>query len=165
MGNEQSQVAGEYTEPEELPGGTREVRLTVYKLPFFGAGAVGGYHSGVVLDGREWSFGGGDGPGTGVYSCTPERNECYTFKQRVVMGTTTASDAELSTVLQRLAAEWPRGSYKLLERNCNHFSSHLLKELVGRPAPAFVNQLAEGLVVGPIKAQSRSRSPPFRCAP
>jgi hypothetical protein len=51
MGNAESQVAGEY-EPPELPANVHEVRLTVYTLPFPGAGFLGGYHSGVVVDGR-----------------------------------------------------------------------------------------------------------------
>jgi hypothetical protein len=36
------------------------------------------------VDGREWSFGGGDDDGTGVYPCRPECNDMYKFKERLV---------------------------------------------------------------------------------
>jgi hypothetical protein len=144
MGNADSkQQAGDYVAPTDLPAGTQEVRLTVYKLPFIGS-LLGGYHSGVVVNGCEWSFGGGDAPGSGVYECEPEMNDQYTFKQRVVMGTTDRPAGEIDALLAEMAAQWPQRGYRLLEHNCNHWSTALLMELVGKPTPHFVNKLAEG---------------------
>ena len=129
------------------------MRLSVYKLPVFGAGFVGAYHSGVVVNGLEWSFDGGDDVRTGVYSCAPEFNSQYTFKQRVIMGTTTKSADEIDSLLHRMMGEWPMAGYNLLERNCTHFSSALSVALVGKPSPPFVNALAARMALAPIKSQ------------
>ena len=52
-----------------------EVELSVYTLGQKGSIAerAGAYHTGLVVDGVEWAFGGGDGPGTGVWSQEPGR--------------------------------------------------------------------------------------------
>jgi hypothetical protein len=141
MGNADSkQVRGEYVAPE-LPPGVHEVRVSVYKLPFAIGTLLGGFHSGVVVHGREWSFGGGQAAGTGVYECEPEMNMNYKFKERIPMGTTERPAAEVDAIVAEMKQEWPMTCYQLLEHNCNHFTNALLLRLLGKPAPFFINKL------------------------
>jgi hypothetical protein len=133
---------GDYTAPVGLPSGHQEKRLSVYKLHFFSGGVVGAMHSGVVVNGEEWSFGSGVA-GSGVFTCEPEQNEDFIFKHRLVMGVCEKPPSDIDAILIRKQAEWQSSSYSVLERNCNHFTSDLLMELVGKPAPAFVNSLAQ----------------------
>ena len=45
---------------------------------------VGFYHSGLEIDGREWTFGSGAGSGTGVFECRPR--EVPAFRKAVPLG-------------------------------------------------------------------------------
>ena len=161
MGNSNKQAArqqpgpGLYSSPSSLPPGSLEIRLTVYKLPYISA--FGGYHSGVVIGNREWSYGGGgDSDDSGVYWCVPEKNTAYTFKKRIIMGVVDHDKMKnMETIIARLQTEWRARDYILLERNCNHFSSTLLMELVGKPSPSFVNELAESLMIANVQKKCR----------
>ena len=162
-----------------------EVELSVYTLGQKGSIAerAGAYHTGLVVDGVEWAFGGGDGPGTGVWSQEPGRlppsfGNCA-FKELIVLvfpfcGISSLhlsrlcflrvysritllaasketiklglskplTPAQLRSLIQQLAAEWPQRSYSLVTRNCNHFSAALSERLGAQPPPQWINSLA-----------------------
>jgi len=153
-GNQGSQTAGDYTQPQ-YPEGEREVRVTTYKIP--GIGFVGGYHSACVLDGKEHSFGGCDS-GTGVYWIRPETAEQYNFKERIIMGTTKLSVEETDNIVREMARsqDWQGTSYHLTRNNCNHFASQLCWRLTGKRPPVWINKLAKGIADGEDKQARRS---------
>uniref|UniRef100_A0A7S4UVY4 PPPDE domain-containing protein n=1 Tax=Alexandrium monilatum TaxID=311494 RepID=A0A7S4UVY4_9DINO len=144
---------GEYQEPC-LPEGVLEVRLSVYKLGFtgfgyldsLGASIAGAYHSGVVVGGEEWSYGGHDEEHqTGVYRGRPEVNPEYMFYQRIIIAQVNLARHETTKLVRKLAAEpeWSGARYDLIEHNCNHFASDLCWLLAKKRPPEWVNETAE----------------------
>mmetsp|Transcript_54283 Transcript_54283/g.108120 ORF Transcript_54283/g.108120 Transcript_54283/m.108120 type:complete len:400 (-) Transcript_54283:50-1249(-) len=146
---------GEYQEPD-LPEGQLEVRLSVYKLSMTGmalvdsmsAGLAGAYHSGTVIAGEEWSYGGHDDErSTGCYRSTPETNDEYIFYKRIIMGRINGTREQVLRKARSLAMlpEWIGSRYDLIEHNCNHFSSDLCWHLMGKRIPDWVNETADHL--------------------
>eukprot|EP01062_Namystynia_karyoxenos_P072935 TRINITY_DN6961_c0_g1_i2.p1 TRINITY_DN6961_c0_g1~~TRINITY_DN6961_c0_g1_i2.p1 ORF type:complete len:407 (+),score=75.87 TRINITY_DN6961_c0_g1_i2:74-1222(+) len=129
----------------DVPG-PHEVSLSVYSL-----GPVG-YHSAVVVIGRELYYGGHEAAGapphlanrTGVLSCRPERGPIGAFYARLPMGQSALSSVAARRAITGMMAEWTRAAYHLLQHNCNHFAEAALAALgcPGRP-PAWVNRTAD----------------------
>lgn len=154
MGNEGSQP-GTYEEPV-LPEGVLEVRLSVYKIKItgssfvdtLGSGILALYHSGIVVAGREWAFGGHDAEGSsGVYVTRPEQNPDFMFYQRVIMGQVQATMQQANMKLKEIArsGKWSGTSYDLTAHNCNHFTSDVCWLLLKKRPPAWINQTADQL--------------------
>lgn len=154
MGND-AVKAGQYV-PPDLPEGELEVRMSVYKLKLTGMGVIdelgssmlGAYHSGLVVAGEEWSFGGHDQEGiSGVYTAVPEMNEEYSFYDRVIMGTVRKTKRQVQGEILNLAANprWSGLSYELTKRNCNHFASDACWLLLKKRPPEWINKTAEGI--------------------
>mmetsp|Transcript_39385 Transcript_39385/g.76504 ORF Transcript_39385/g.76504 Transcript_39385/m.76504 type:complete len:270 (+) Transcript_39385:45-854(+) len=142
MGNEPGKP--EPYVPPDLEEGEYEIRVNVYKLKGIG-GMVGGYHSAIaIFPKEEWSFGACE-KGTGVYRCNSEGNTQYSFYKRHIVGRFKLDMGQFRSLIRRLMAEWPGNSYNLTERNCNHFSSELLWNLVKRRPPEYINELSENL--------------------
>ncbi|CAK9098884.1 unnamed protein product [Durusdinium trenchii] len=144
---------GDYHEPQ-LPKHVFEVRLSIYTFDLTGvsllnslsSNVTGAYHSGLVVAGEEWSFGGHDETGqSGVYNCTPEMNPEYQFYDRIVMGRVRGSLQQVQDVIFQLgrADEWTGPRYQLFENNCNHFCSDLCWALLRRRPPDWINRTAE----------------------
>ncbi|KAI2620843.1 PPPDE putative peptidase domain-containing protein [Xylaria nigripes] len=101
-------------------------------------------HSGVVINGKEYAYGGHDKRGvTGVYWTRP-RSETHgeTFRTEILQGFTFATQAEIDSIIRRASIEFDGADYNLLTRNCNHFTSYLCRELTGRPGPGWLNRAA-----------------------
>ncbi|RPA99367.1 DUF862-domain-containing protein [Choiromyces venosus 120613-1] len=101
-------------------------------------------HSGVVINDREYAFGGHDRRGlTGVYWTKPKTEPPGgTFRSEILHGFTYASDQEIEEIIRDASNEFLGPTYNLLTRNCNHFTSHLCMALTGQAAPAFLNRAA-----------------------
>mmetsp|Transcript_104571 Transcript_104571/g.295888 ORF Transcript_104571/g.295888 Transcript_104571/m.295888 type:complete len:360 (-) Transcript_104571:86-1165(-) len=154
MGNDAS-VPGSYKEPE-LPADVLEIRVSVYKLSIsgmdvldaIGAGILGTYHTGLVVAGDEWSYGGHNYEGkSGVYKIAPEMNSEYIFYQRIVMGQVVGTPQSMLDSIRRFATtpKWAGPCYDLLERNCNHFTSDLCWQLLKKRPPEWINSTANEL--------------------
>ncbi|KAF4122325.1 DUF862 [Geosmithia morbida] len=101
-------------------------------------------HSGVVINGKEYAFGGHDQPGlTGVYWTKPKTEPPGgTFRCELLHGFTLASDQEIDAVVRSVSDEFTGTSYNLLTKNCNHFTSHLVEKLTNTPGPGWLNRAA-----------------------
>ncbi|KAK0729118.1 PPPDE putative peptidase domain-containing protein [Apiosordaria backusii] len=101
-------------------------------------------HSGVVLNQKEYAYGGHDRPGiTGVYWTKPGTlPPGGTFRCEILHGFTLATPAEIDSIIKRASEEFLGSSYNLLTRNCNHFTSYLCEKLTGRPGPGWLNRAA-----------------------
>lgn len=154
MGSDASK-AGDYVEPE-LPDDVFEVRLSIYKLKLtglgvlddMGSGMLGTYHSGLVVAGEEWAFGGHEQEGiSGVYTTAPEMNSEYSFYQRLIMGKVHMSKSDVHSAILDLASspQWAGPRYDLTQRNCNHFASDACWLLLNKRPPEWINKTAEGI--------------------
>jgi hypothetical protein len=144
--------------PDAPPPPGEKVILHVYdlnpdatqRMPF----GMGVYHSGVFVFGSEWSFGGGQGSGTGVFSSTPKDVPNAVFKEAIVIGETRMKYKEFQTLIEKMKREYAQTSYHLTGRNCNHFANDLCKRMTGNSIPSWVNRAASignlfsGLVPG-----------------
>jgi len=121
-------------------------------------------HSGVVINDREYAFGGHHRRGlTGVYWTKPKTEPPGgTFRSEILHGFTYASDQEIEEIIRDVSStflpshrllsrftyseqasnEFLGPTYNLLTRNCNHFTSHLCMALTRQAAPAFLNRAA-----------------------
>ena len=80
---------------------------------------------------KEWSFRFCEN-GSGVFNCPVSKNPMYTYRERIVLGETECTIAQVNRILRELRREWPGCSYNFISRNCNHFCD-LLCERLGVP--------------------------------
>ncbi|KAK3500864.1 PPPDE putative peptidase domain-containing protein [Neurospora crassa] len=101
-------------------------------------------HSGVVINGREYAYGGHTHRGkTGVYWTAPRTEPPGgTFRCELLHGFTLATPAEIDAIIREASEEFLGTAYNLLTKNCNHFTSHLCQKLTGLPGPAWLNRAA-----------------------
>ncbi|CAN0149629.1 unnamed protein product, partial [Ectocarpus sp. 12 AP-2014] len=99
---------------------------------------LGVFHSGLEVDGREYTFAGGGG----IFDHDPRKAPGARFREAVHMGSFTGGSSSLSRAIDSLREEFGPDRYNVLTRNCNTFSSALCEELVGKPIPGYVNRLA-----------------------
>jgi hypothetical protein len=119
-------------------------------------------HSGVVINGKEYAYGGHDHPNlTGVYWTKPKTEPPGgTFKCEILHGFTLATDAEIEAAIRSASDEFQGRSYNLLTKNCNHFTSHLCKKLTGTPGPGWLNRAASIGVAMPCMVPREWVEPP-----
>jgi hypothetical protein len=124
-------------------GHVRPVVLNVYSLTgansIFGALGVGAYHSGVVVDGKEWAF-----SDQGYTYTEPGLvAEELAFKERVEIGEHFGTLQNLEAAIASLRGEFAKGAYHLVKKNCNHFANALCRKLCeGAGIPSWVNRAA-----------------------
>lgn len=101
-------------------------------------------HSGVVVNGREYAYGGHDRQGvTGVYWTKPRSEPPGgTFRCEILHGFTLATQEEIDSIIRHASEEFLGPSYNLLTKNCNHFTAYLCRKLTGRPGPVWLNRAA-----------------------
>lgn len=101
-------------------------------------------HSGVVVNGKEYAYGGHDQRGlTGVYWTQPKTDPPGgTYRCEVLQGFTLAPQEEIDAIIKKASEAFHGTAYNILSRNCNHFTSYLCQELTGRPGPTWLNRAA-----------------------
>lgn len=126
------------------------------------------FHSGLVVHGREFSFGGHDYASSGIFETAPKAAPAPAiFREMVVVGTTEMNPGEVSNLVGDMDDDFHGNTYHLLERNCNHFVEALCFELTGKMPPGWINRLARtaggfgGWKSGLTLKTRRQRSPPF----
>ncbi|KAL2270172.1 hypothetical protein VTJ83DRAFT_2356 [Remersonia thermophila] len=119
-------------------------------------------HSGVVINNREYAYGGHDQPElTGVYWTLPRvEPPGGTFRCEILHGFTLAAPEEIDAILLEASDAFRGTGYNLLTRNCNHFTSYLCEKLTGKPAPAFLNRAASIGVALPCVVPKQWVEPP-----
>ena len=105
---------------------------------------VGLLHTGVVINDREYAFGGHDRKGvTGVYWMKPQQNPPgATFRMSIPHGHSHHSPFEIEEILREATLEFLGPTYNVLTRNCNHFTSYMCEKLTGQPSPKWTNRAA-----------------------
>ncbi len=108
---------------------------------------MGVYHSGVVINGREYTFGGGGGGGSGVVEHKPgsaygRSDGQWQFYKTVDLGKSSLNSNEISSALGQLRGMFPSNTYHLTGKNCNHFCEMFCIKL-GVTYPSWVNRAAK----------------------
>ncbi|EHL01491.1 putative UPF0326 protein hag1 [Glarea lozoyensis 74030] len=119
-------------------------------------------HSGVVINGKEYAYGGHDKRNmTGVYWTKPKAEPPGgTFKMEILQGFTIYPQAEIEAIIKEASEVFQGTSYNLLTRNCNHFTAYLCEKLTGRPGPSWLNRAASIGVALPCVVPKEWIAPP-----
>jgi len=117
-----------------------EVVLNVYDLhpqneSLYHLG-MGFYHSGVVINGQEWTF----ASGAGVYAMSPKSVPHH--RESIPLGRFRGTMRDVDTILDSLRPAYHGGNYHILNRNCNSFSESFVLKLLNREIPGYVNRMA-----------------------
>lgn len=118
-----------------------DVVLNVYDLHegnsvLAGVG-LGIYHSGVEVNGKEYSF-----SNAGVCRTNPKLPEFGAFKESIFIGKVKGLDFLNSTVALLAAGDFLPGTYNIVNKNCNNFSNALCVSLCNSSIPSWVNRAA-----------------------
>ncbi|KAH8592407.1 putative UPF0326 protein hag1 [Bisporella sp. PMI_857] len=119
-------------------------------------------HSAVVINGKEYAYGGHDRRGmTGVYWTAPGNvPPGGTFKCTILHGFTVRPQAELDQIIKDASEAFQGTSYNLLSKNCNHFTQYLCEKLTGRTGPSWLNRAASIGVALPCVVPKEWIAPP-----
>ncbi|KAI5072735.1 hypothetical protein GOP47_0012841 [Adiantum capillus-veneris] len=134
----------------------QKVLLNVYDLSqglarqlsttFLGKAIEGIWHTGVVVFGYEYYFGGG------IESC-PQGRTPYGIPVNVVeLGFTEVPKDVFDEYLQEISPRYTVQTYNLLQHNCNNFSEEVSQFLCGVGIPEFILKLPEEAINSPIGA-------------
>jgi len=146
-------VKGLATEEEERPvpkpqrPTSSKVTLHVYDFLEQGLNGMlrqvgtGGFHCGVEVYGKEWSFR-RTLLGTGIYWIPPKSCTAHKYRESVSMGKVNMSEDKFLQLVHRLKKEWPGSGYDILRRNCCVFSNELCQKLGVGPVPDWITNLA-----------------------
>lgn len=102
-------------------------------------------HSGVVINGKEYAYGGHGRAGvSGVYWTKPGQvPPGALFRCEIIHGFTFATEPEIEATIRDASAAFLGPSYNILTLNCNHFTMHLVERLTGMTGPAWLNRAAK----------------------
>lgn len=106
---------------------------------------TGAFHCGVEVHGREFSYEGGIGPGSGIFSCPPKICPGHTFHQSIVMGEIMLTVDEVFALVALLELHWPAKAYHMLKKNCCHFCETFCLCLGVGPVPSKIKSLASAV--------------------
>ncbi|GMN50334.1 hypothetical protein TIFTF001_019490 [Ficus carica] len=133
-----------------------KVTLNVYDLSqglarqlstaFLGKAIEAIWHTGVVVYGNEYYFGGG-------IQHSPAGSTPYGKPIRVVdLGITHVPKDVFEMYLQEISPRYTAETYSLLTHNCNNFSNEVVQFLVGTTIPEYILQLPNEVMNSPMGA-------------
>lgn len=108
------------------------------------------HHSGVEIDGWEYSFA---SRGGGIFKIEPRKAKGVRFCKQIEMGVIEHGEegGKLQMALETLRDKFHPEDYDLVTNNCNHFCDALLRELLGKPLPGHVNRMSDVWTKGSIE--------------
>ena len=123
----------------------KPVTLNIYDLPgaedtnaAMNPVGLGFYHSGVEINGYEYSF-----STFGIQRTPPRIPEFGRLREQLFIGSFVGTQQDINVAVNRLTATGFAGSsYDLIHNNCNNFTEHFCQELVGKSIPLWVNRAA-----------------------
>eukprot|EP00928_Gymnodinium_smaydae_P049098 TRINITY_DN32911_c0_g1_i1.p1 TRINITY_DN32911_c0_g1~~TRINITY_DN32911_c0_g1_i1.p1 ORF type:complete len:518 (+),score=103.41 TRINITY_DN32911_c0_g1_i1:87-1640(+) len=103
----------------------------------------GAFHTGVEVNGLEWSFGfSGSETKPGVSCIKPKTHPQHHYRETVDCGRCALPADRLERLIAQLLEEYPGPDYDLLRRNCCHFADDFLKRLGVGGIPSWIHRLA-----------------------
>ncbi|KER20799.1 hypothetical protein T265_10736 [Opisthorchis viverrini] len=107
---------------------------------------IGVYHTGVVVYGIEYCYGGHPLSYSGIFAMAPQDVETlgpnYSYKSTIEVGHTDFTETDIALILEDMGPQYRGDQYHLLRRNCNHFSDSFIQILCGASLPKWINRLA-----------------------
>lgn len=133
-----------------------KVSLNVYDLSqglarqlsmtFLGKAIEGIWHTGIVVYGNEYYFGGG-------IQHSPVGTTPYGTPLRVIdLGVTHVPKDVFEMYLQEISPRYTAETYSLLKHNCNNFSNEVAQFLVGATIPEYILELPNEVINSPMGA-------------
>ncbi|POM70840.1 Peptidase [Phytophthora palmivora] len=113
----------------------------------------GVWHTGVLVFGKEYFFGGG-----GIQAMAPELVvQRYGMQplRTLPLGETSLSQQQFEQFLRENSARFTDATYDLLRHNCNNFSDEVAKFLVGSGIPQYILDLPNEALNSPFGAMLR----------
>lgn len=116
------------------------------------------WHTGVVVFGQEYFYGGG-GTGSSTDSGVSSvpgagnvfaRSHGVSVAREIVLGRTNKTCSEFESFLGSIACQFRCCDYSLFHHNCNNFSDVVSKFLVNKPIPAYITGLPAKVNVFPV---------------
>lgn len=107
------------------------------------------YHTGVVVYGLEFFFGGG------IMATSPGASQAGQPMRKIEMGFTSIDQATFYEYLRGISDRYTPQTYSLLSHNCNNFSSEVVKFLTGTDIPSYITGLPEEALSSPQGAMFR----------
>lgn len=137
-----------------------KVQLYVYDLSrglaqqlsplFLGKQIDGIWHTGVVVFGKEYFYG-----GMGIEFCAPGGTIMGAPHRVEELGETQIPEEIFQEYLTDLAPQYGPDTYNLLEHNCNTFSNEVAQLLTGNTIPSHITNLPAEVLETPFGAQIR----------
>ncbi|XP_061367177.1 uncharacterized protein LOC133310289 [Gastrolobium bilobum] len=134
----------------------QRVSLNVYDLSqglarqlstsFLGKAIEGIWHTGIVVYGNEYYFGGG------IQHCRSGSTPYGTPLRVVDLGVTHVPKDVFEMYLQEISPRYTAESYSLLTHNCNNFTNEVAQFLVGATIPEYILQLPNEVMSSPMGA-------------
>lgn len=113
---------------------------------FLGKAIEAIWHTGVVVYGNEYYFGGG-------IQHAPAGTTPYGTPVKVVeLGTTHVPQDVFESYLEEISPRYTAATYSLLTHNCNNFSNEVAQFLVGASIPDYILQLPNEVMSSPMGA-------------
>jgi hypothetical protein len=101
---------------------------------------MGLHHTGIEIDGKEWSYGSGGGIFDGPTRVAPGAK----YRTTIEMGVFEGGSSDLNRSIDELRHDegFSPNGYSLVKRNCNHFCNALVWKLLQRTIPPYINRIA-----------------------
>merc|ERR1719223_2600344 len=99
---------------------------------FLGKFIEGIWHTGVVVYGVEYFYGGG------ITYARPGDTQAGRPMRQIDMGETDVPQALFHEFLRTVSPRFTQATYSLLRPNCNNFSSECARFLTGRDVPEYI---------------------------
>ncbi|KAK1353228.1 desumoylating isopeptidase 1 [Heracleum sosnowskyi] len=117
-----------------------------FSMTLLGKAIEGIWHTGIVVYGNEYYFGGG--LEHSLAGATP-----YGTPLRVIdLGVTHVPKDVFEMYLQEISPQYTAESYNLLKHNCNNFSNDVAQFLVGAIIPEYILNLPDEVMNSPMSA-------------
>ncbi len=114
------------------------------------------WHTGIVVYGTEFFFGGG------ICEMPPKSTPYGQPVKELPMGTTEIPEDVFRDFLNSIASEYTIEKYDLFKHNCNHFTNEACMFLVGKGIPEDIVNLAQEVLNTPLGTMKRRINLPRR---
>ncbi|KAJ9548015.1 hypothetical protein OSB04_020558 [Centaurea solstitialis] len=113
-------------------------------LSLLGKAIEGIWHTGVVVYGTEYYFGGG------IYRAPVGTAPYGTPVRMIELGDTKVSKDEFESFLEKISPRFTHETYSLLHHNCNNFSNEVAQFLVNTTIPQYILDLPNEVSSSPL---------------